>query len=182
MATRPRRGTHKIRKPKQYFGTDSVSITFDSNIKEKLLALEKKIKEGMLFKAAAAGAEVLYDEMKIRAPVYTGRVYTYKTWTNPRKGDPQQVEMVNAKPGQLRDSIFRFHDYRRSTEDRQIYLVGPNKRKAPHWYLVEYGTSKWAGNPYVRPTWEAKKAAAIGAAKNRLVELIGEAVRELAHA
>jgi hypothetical protein len=61
--------------------------------------------------AAFAGATVLYDELRLRAPVKTGT---------------------------LRDSMDRFYA-KSSTPARQTYYVGPNKKYAPHWYNVEFG-------------------------------------------
>ena len=123
--------------------------------------------------AAHAGAVVLYDEMRARAPV---------------------------DQGTLRDSIYRWHDDEYSKDGRQRYVIGPNKGKAPHWHLIEYG--HWRVNvvtrlpngqtvatterlpapvwvpaqPYIRPTFDAKVTAAIDAAKARIGEGIKRAL------
>ena len=69
--------------------------------------------------AAHQGSVVFYDEMKIRAPVETGG---------------------------LRDSIYRAHVAEKSSGSRQVYQVGPNVSKAPHWHLLEFG--HWLYNAF----------------------------------
>ena len=136
-------------------------------------ALKDKFQESTLRSAAHAGAEVFYDEMKLRAPV---------------------------DQGTLRDSVYRWHDDAYSKDGKQRYVIGPNKSKAPHWHLVEFG--HWRVNvvtrlpngqivatterlkdpvwvpaaPFIRPTFDAKVQMAIAAAKARLGEGIKEAL------
>lgn len=121
---------------------------------------------------AYAGANLIYEGMRMKVPVGTG---------------------------QLRDAIYHWYDDKRSTSERHVYLIGPNKSKAPHWYNVEFGhwlynkrTSngvwlrsksdpnargpgahdlpgareqrKWVlPQAYIRPTWETYGNAAISA-------------------
>lgn len=159
------------------FQKDTIGISVVSNITESLAALEAGIKEKVLRSAARAGALVFYNEMRQRVPVATGELYK---------------------------SIYHYHDDKGSTPNRQTYFIGPNKGKAPHWHQVEFGhwqvnvvvrlpngrlaatkerleTPKWIpANPYVRPTWESKKQAAVTASKVRMGERLKELMRELA--
>lgn len=130
----------------------SVSIGFDSDIGASLRQYAAKIKEDALRSAAYAAARILYDEMRLNVPV---------------------------KTGQLRDAIYHWHDFKQSTENRQVYAIGPSKKKAPHWALVEFGTSKMLARSYVRRAWEQKAAAAMDAAKKRLAEKLSEISGEL---
>lgn len=66
----------------------------------------------VLRSAAHAGSIVLYDELRAKTPVRTGS---------------------------LQQSIYRWFDDNRSRPGRQIYMVGPNKKKAGHWAWVEFG-------------------------------------------
>ncbi|WP_086925406.1 HK97 gp10 family phage protein [Variovorax sp. JS1663] len=155
---------------------DTIGINVVSNVTESLAALEAGIKEKVLRSAARAGALVFYTEMRQRVPV---------------------------KSGELFQSIYHYHDDKGSTPNRQTYFVGPNKSKAPHWHQVEFGhwqvnvvvklpngrlaatkerlaTPKWIpAKPYVRPTWDAKKQAAVTAARLRMGERLKELMTEL---
>jgi hypothetical protein len=158
------------------FRKDTIDIGIVSNVTESLAALEAGIREKVLRSAARAGALVFYTEMRLRVPVKSGELYK---------------------------AIYHYHDDKGSTGARQTYFVGPNKVKAPHWHQVEFGhwqvnvvvrlpngrlaatkerlaTPKWIpANPYVRPTWEAKKNAALSASKLRMGERLKELMREL---
>lgn len=156
------------------FPRELMGVTFESNISANLREMGRVLSEQALRSAARAGALVFYNEMRLRAPVASG---------------------------QLRDSIYHWHDYLYSTPTRQIYRIGPNKAKAPHWYVVEYGHWRvnaivngrptkqrlkvpvWEpANPYIRPTYDGKVNAALEAAKKRLAERTIEVMREVAAA
>lgn len=70
------------------------------------------LEKKVLRPAAYAGARVIYEGMRMKVPVASG---------------------------ELRDAIYHWHDDKRSRNGREIYLIGPNKVKAPHWYNVEFG-------------------------------------------
>lgn len=142
--------------------------------------------------AVRAGALVFQDEMQVRAPV----------------GNPNESTDPNYQPGTLRDSIYHYYDVRNSVFGKHIYYVGPNKKKAPHWHMIEYGHFRYnfvtgkkgeyiiatkdrlkdiPGNPdkkfvpavpFVRPTWEAKSGAAIDAMTSRMLQRIRELSQE----
>lgn len=122
-----------------------------------------------------AAAKVLYTDMLLRVPIHEGG---------------------------LVDAIYHWHDDKLSTATRQVYRIGPNKAKAPHWHLVEYG--HWRRNvvyrdkrtgrmiatrkrlevpvwvpayPYIRPTYDGMIGNAMSAAKIRLKQRVGEFMR-----
>lgn len=147
-----------------------VSARFRGSLAEKVKALGKGAEEA-LRPAAQAGAQVFYDEMRARVPV---------------------------AEGVLRDSIYQFYLERKSTEARQVYVVGPNKGKAPHWHLVEFG--HWQpyavvqidgqfvtlkdrplpapvfvpAAPYIRPTLDATSTQALEAMRERYTQALRE--------
>ena len=103
--------------------------------------------ESVLRQAAAAGATVFYREIKVRAmPHY-------------RSGNLENSLLVTYVP---EDSV---------TGKLATYMVGFASKA---WYarLLEYGTSKMAAKPFIRPGYEAKKAQAAKA----VIEKIQEAV------
>lgn len=129
-------------------GRDAIGIGFDdSAIVRGLHELADKVRGEVMIAGAAAAARVLADEMK------------------------QQVQ----KPGRLRDAIYRYYDEKRSGPGRQIYLIGVNKRLAPHWHHIEYG--HWRYNRIVngRPMKAKTKANA----KNKTPGVLDPAIYDL---
>lgn len=145
-----------------------MNASVDSDARGALKKFAADIRAKALRSAAHAGAEVIYREERLRVPVHEGTLY---------------------------GAIYQWHDDNRSGFDRQIYVVGPNKVKAPHWHLVEYG--HWRVNkivreggrliatrerlpepvwvpakPYARPTYDARARDAVEAMKTRLHERI----------
>lgn len=154
----------------QYFAPDSrAGCRLQGSLADALAQIGEQVQEKVLRSGLHAGARVLYDELKHRAP------------------------------GSLADAVYEYHDVRRSRDGRQIYIVGVNKRQAPHWFNVEYGhwrvnvvyrdatTGKiiptqqrlprpvWTpAHPYLRPTWDSQAGAAIDAVQRRMAERLGE--------
>lgn len=152
-----------------------VKMKLESSATEALDNLERAIREKVLRSAAYAGARVFYDEVKMRVPVDEGTLF---------------------------GAIYHYHIDRQSGPNRQIYAIGPNKKKAPHWYNVEYGHwrinvlvrrgGRWIatkqrlpapvwvpGKPYMRPSYEAKKAEAIKAMQVRFGQRLREVMNEV---
>ncbi len=96
----------------KYFPATTGKIGLDGDLIGALEKFEKAIYETVLRSAAYAGAEMMYKEVQMRVPVRTGK---------------------------LKESLFVYFDRKLDQPTFKSYLVGPNKRKAPHWYNVEYG-------------------------------------------
>jgi hypothetical protein len=121
-----------------------------------LVGYEKNAVEA-LHPAARAGAELLYTEMRRKAPVGT---------------KPSRIHGKTYPPGTLRDAIYHAFSDENSTDTRRTFHIGPNKRKAGHWHWIEHGhftttqkrfDKKRVGpakarfvpaQPYIRPTWD----------------------------
>lgn len=151
---------------------DKFSFKFDSEKMVKAIkAYHGDVKHSMR-SAALAGAKVLYEDMIPRVPVSKA---------------PRKVKSKTYYPGTLRKSIYHAFSEPKSSGTRAVYHIGPNKRKAPHWHLIEYGhwtkkvgkrgplQPKWVpAKPYIRPTWDAKGPAAVEAMKARLRALLAQ--------
>lgn len=109
--------------------TQFVGVKVESSAVDALKRLEEGIYEQVLRSGAHAGAIVFYDEMRRQVPV---------------------------KEGTLQQSIYRFHDDKQSSKVKQVYLIGPNKVKAPHWYNVEFG--HWRYNRFLNGRWQRSKS------------------------
>ena len=131
---------------KKTYGRHAVKVTLDSGLTDAIRGIEGNVKEA-LRPGAHQAALVLYDEMRHRVPKRTGR---------------------------LRDSIYRAYLEDKSRDDFQVYAVGPNKRKAPHWHLVEFGTPRMPPQSYIRASWEAVTDRAYLKAIDRIKEIVKE--------
>jgi HK97 gp10 family phage protein len=126
-----------------------IDIKFDtSSLQKNLEQFAKDIQEQAIRPAAYAASKVLYEEMQIRVPV--------------------------GETGNLKNSIYQYHNEKLSQDGKQVYSVGVNKRKAPHWHLLEYGTIRAPAYPFIVPTYDAKIVQAMAAARARLAEKIEE--------
>ena len=161
----------------QFFAPDTkAGAAVRGSLVGALQQLRDDVQTQALRSAVYAGAKLLGEEMAMRAPV---------------------------DEGTLRDSIYTWHDDKRSGAARQVYVVGVNKRQASHWFVVEYG--HWRVNvvyrgpggqiiptkarlpapvwvpakPYIRPTAD-RMPEAVRAMQRRLAERIRELRTEAA--
>ena len=136
-----------------------ISIAFDfSKIAAKLdnitAAAEKATRP-----AAQAGAQVFYEEVKQRVPM--------SAKTHSTKGKKQTFT-----PGTLRKAIYQAFADKESGDGKASYRISWNKTHAFYGRFVEFGTSKMAAKPFLRPAYDAARAKALKAVQERMaVEL-----------
>lgn len=147
----------------------SFTIKFDASTLNKQL---DHIGQGALAAvrpAAQAGAQVLYDEVKVN------------------------VGRIKKKTGNLDSSIYQAFSKDNSSDTVSTYHISWNARKAPHGHLVEYGhlmtrkayigsDGRWytskvkiepkhvGARPFLRPAFDAKQQVALQAAEARWIE------------
>lgn len=157
------------------FGREGSGAKLRGSLSDALQQYAADVQEKVLRSAVYAGAKVLADELYIRAPL--------------------------GPTGNLKDAVYTFHDDKQSVGGVQVYAVGVNKVKAPHWANVEYGhwrvnvvyrgpdgkliptkqrlpTPVWVpAHPYLRPT-AGRMPDALRAMQRRLVERLREVKTE----
>lgn len=135
---------------------DAFTIKFDFDaVGDKLDAITTAAKEQMR-PAAQAGAQILYDEVKLRAPVAK----------RARKAKSGRT----IEPGALKASIYQVFSADNSSDDHATYHVSWNYKKAPHGHLVEFGTSRAPAHPFLRPSFDTRANDALRAAESRMVD------------
>lgn len=123
----------------------SLTIENPDGLTKDIDALSRVASESVLRQATVAGARVILEEVKLRVPV--GGV----SWEGVKQ---------SRYPGMLRDSMLIAYDKERSAEGlRAAYLITWSK-DAFYGRFVEYGTSKMAATPFLRPGYDASKDAA----------------------
>ena len=147
-----------------------------SELAAALRELPQRIGRNVLRGAVAAGAAEVRVEAKNKAPVYTGDV---------TKGHPPL--------GTLKRAIYQKQIRELSDNQRQVFYVGVRQGKkyrnqgkkgnlsqdAYYWRWVEFGTSKMAARPFLRPAFEATKVAAVERIKEYMAERIPGEVAKL---
>ena len=138
--------------------------------------LPKRVARNSLRAAVYAGAKLIRDEAKLKAPVAVAPL------------GPNQPP-----PGTLKRSVIMKQIPELSSAERQTFFVtvrhGKKYRKqgkkgqlsqdAWYWRFVEFGTVKMAARPFLRPAFEGKKRAAVQAIQDRLAQRIERAAQEL---
>lgn len=127
-----RRGRGRSHKAQTFAPDQRSGARVTQSMTDGLDALEAKLRGDVLRSAVYAGAKLLYEELLRRAPV--------------------------GPTGNLKAAIYHWHDDKQSRDGRQVYAIGVNKSKAPHWAIVEYG--HWARNRIV--PIDAERAAKYG--------------------
>lgn len=148
---------------------------FDSAL-DKLTAA---VGENTLRAAGFAGAAVFRDEVIRAAPKDTGflsqQVGVIRA-TEKSDGAVVQTYLVKVRGGQI-----KYANTRRNRRAGRITQAGESLKTyeqtdAFYWRFFEYGSSKMAARPFIRPSYESKKGEALQAMKTKLAEKINEAL------
>ncbi len=113
-------------------------------------------------KAAQAGAQVYYDEVRARVPVSAKPHST--------KGKKQTFT-----PGTLRRAVYQAFVEDESGPGRATYRISWNKTHAFYGRFVEFGTARMAAKPFLRPAFDAAQPRAISAVNAMLAAEIKKA-------
>jgi len=131
---------------------ETVKLTGFKEFQDFLQKLPGKVAEKVVAQAAFAGAKVIRDDAKQRAPL--GTVPHYSSERNRRKGYLLQ-------PGNLRKEI-RARKAKRGKWGEVIYKVGMTGR-AFYGLFFEFGTKKMGKRPWLRPAFDNNMSQAIEA-------------------
>ncbi|MBR8344650.1 HK97-gp10 family putative phage morphogenesis protein [Burkholderia ambifaria] len=108
----------------------------------QLRALSNVASESTFRQAAVAGARVIFDEAKLRAPA------SVRGW---------ETKSQKRYPGMLRDNMLIAYDREKSVEGKIASYVVTWSKEAFYGRFVEYGTSKMAAEPFLRPAFDTKQ-------------------------
>lgn len=139
-----------------------ISVAFDfSKIAAKLDSITKAATDGVR-PSAQAGAQVFYDEVKQRVPV------SAKAHKSGKK---------TYSPGTLRKAIYQAFADKESGGGKAMYRISFNKTHAFYGRFVEFGTSKMAAKPFLRPAYDAARARALKAVQERMAAEVKKAIK-----
>ncbi len=156
--------------------SEVVQVQGLDQLSRALKELPDRVARNGLRASVYAGAKVIRDEARLKAPLAIAAL------------GPSQPP-----PGTLKRSVIMKQIPELSGKSRQTFFVtvrhGKKYRKqgkkgnlsqdAWYWRFVEFGTVKMAASPFLRPAFDLRKNDALDAIKNRLAERIEQAVQEL---
>ena len=139
-----------------------LSIAFDfSKLAAKLDSITKAAEEAVR-PAAQAGAQVFYDEVRQRVPV---------------SAKPHKSGKKTYDPGTLRRAVYQAFANKESGDGKAMYRISWNKTHAFYGRFVEFGTSKMAAKPFLRPAYDAARAKALKAVQERMAAEVNKATK-----
>lgn len=132
-----------------------------AELAKALKELGPRIAKNGLRAATSAGAAVIRNEARSRAPVDTGEMR--KDIQMKRERDTQGGDTFAASY-----SVF----VRSGKKSRMSGKARNIDKDSFYWKFIEFGTSKMAAKPFLRPAFEAQKEKAVDAIGKKLDERI----------
>ena len=164
---------------------------FEANL--KILRDQFQVRTGGLInRSLMAGARIIRDEAKAKAPVYdtarAKRAFKSRRFNRAGFGLSQSQEV--RVPRNLKSNIVasyakgmpltvlvrvrtRTYIFERGSNFKSNVVGNPN-----YWWLVEFGTSKMAARPFMRPAFETKKTQALEAFTIEMRKQLAEQFRK----
>ena len=147
---------------------DSKNLTGFKELSAALRSLGPKVARNGLRRAVSAGAAVIRDDARSRARVATGEMK--RDIMIKRERDVKGGDTFGAK----------YSVFVRSGKKSRLAGKGRDVQKDSfYWKFQEFGTSKMAARPFLRPAFAAKREAAVEAIGKVLGEAIENAVKEV---
>ena len=149
----------------------TLNFKFSSDVESALDRLSAAMGEATLRAAGFAGADVIRDEVVQRAPVRTGRLKSdvlVKRLEEKSDGNARQTYLITVRLGRRKYTNNRRN--RQKNRTGQTYAV----TAAFYWRFIEFGTSKAAARPFMRPAFEATKQTARDAITTKLRDKLRE--------
>lgn len=146
---------------------DSQNLQGFKELAEKLKQLGPKVAKNGLRRATSAGAAIVRNDARKRAPVDTGEM----------KRDIMMKRTKDAKGGPTVGSNYVVY-VRSGKKSRAAGKKRNVDRDSYYWKFVEFGTAKAPAQPFLRPAFEANKAAAVTAIGDSLNTTIQAAAQE----
>jgi HK97 gp10 family phage protein len=138
------------------------------NLSGDLAKFEKNVQANVTMHGVASMAKVIYEEARARAPV-SDHAHTFYGHNSAKTGVTYTFQ-----PGNLRDSIYRAYSEKLSSDTKKVYRVTWNHQKAPYGFMVEFGTSRAAAHPFMRPAFESSISRSLDEAKARMAARLKE--------
>ncbi|WP_225783334.1 HK97-gp10 family putative phage morphogenesis protein [Xenophilus sp. Marseille-Q4582] len=143
-------------------------IKFEDDTARLIAEVNKlaKAAENAARPAAQEAAQIYYDLMRRYVPVSKA----------PHMFHGENAVYGPYAPGSLRDAIYQAFSKDNSRDGVAEYHIAWNHQKVPYGFMVEYGTSRAAAQPFMRPAYTSGERAAMAAAEKRLLAELRKAL------
>ena len=155
---------------------ESVQIEGLDQLAQALRELPQRIARNGLRAAVYAGAKLIRDEDKLKAPKASASLGP----NQPPPGTLKRaviMKQVRELSGPKRQTFFV--TVRQGKQYRHQGKKGKRSQDAWYWRFVEFGTVKMSARQFLRPAFDLRKNDAVAAIKTRLAERIEQAAQEL---
>lgn len=146
-----------------------MNLTGFKELAKALKELGPRVAKNGLRAATSAGAAVIRNEARSRAPVDTGEM----------KKDIQMKRERDQRDGGLFAASYSVF-VRSGKKSRLSGKARDVQKDSFYWKFVEFGTSKMAAQPFLRPSFESRKEDAVDAIGKKLDERIQVEAAKLA--
>lgn len=133
-----------------------------ANISVSLDSFAEKVNKSVTRVGAQAAAQVFHDQAKANVKP-SGKGHWFHGTSFKKTGQKYWFES-----GTLRDSIYQKFSKDNSRPGFATYHVAWNHKKCPYGFMVEFGTSRAAAHPFLRPAYEASKQQAYAQAVDKM--------------
>jgi HK97 gp10 family phage protein len=146
---------------------DMMNLTGFKELAAALRELGPRVAKNSLRRAVSAGSTVIKDDARARAPKDTGEM--------------AKDILVKRERDTKGEMSAKYSVFVLTGKKSRLKGKGRNvSRDSFYWRFVEFGTSKMAAQPFMRPAFESRKEEAVKVIGEKLDEGIQKAARELA--
>ena len=145
----------------------NIDVSQLTGLKAQLRAFGAKVKSEVAMEGVAGMALVIYEDVRSRV-----RISSTAHYFHGRQFKKNGIKYL-IQPGTLKNAIYRVYSPEKSSDTFKLYRVSWNHKKAPHGFMVEYGTSKMEARPFMRPA-TSRLPDAITAGKLRMAAKLKE--------
>lgn len=155
----------------------TLQLTGFKELAAALRELPDRVAKNALRSAVNAGATVIKKEAIGRAPRDTGALQAnlYQKQIREQSGDSRQTFYVGVRKG-----VAKYANTKANRRSGKVGKVYENDGTTFYWKFLEFGTSKMAARPFLRPAFDMKKEDAVAAIGAKLDERIQKYAMELA--
>ena len=129
-----------------------------------------------LRRATYEAAKVIEADAESRAPVRTGTLKSKIAIFRRKSDENSAMYAVGVRPVKLSRKVKKVLRILRKANGTRTSIDGD----AFYWRFLEFGTAKMAARPFLRPAFEAQKAAAIDAFAKSLADGVEKASLDVA--
>ncbi|MDH6185484.1 HK97-gp10 family putative phage morphogenesis protein [Polaromonas sp. CG_23.6] len=154
-----------------------MQLTGFKELAAALRELPERVARNGLRAAVNAGAGVIKQEAIAKAPEATGALKAnfYQKQIREQSGPMQQTFYVGVRKG-----VAKYASNKANKRSGKAGKAYKDDGTTFYWRFMEFGTSKIAPRPFLRPAFETKKEDAVNAIGAKLDERIQKYARELA--